>query len=67
MGGLIGLCLGGSILSIIEFIYHVCEGIFSRSQSKKKKKHVPIIYLSEFNKMSNKGEERNHNVKQAHK
>ncbi|XP_063907596.1 sodium channel protein Nach-like [Zophobas morio] len=54
VGGLIGLCLGGSIPSVIEFVYHIFEALFSRYDKNKKAKKVekakyePKLYLSDF-------------------
>ncbi|XP_068907791.1 sodium channel protein Nach-like isoform X1 [Tenebrio molitor] len=57
VGGLVGLCLGGSILSVIEFFYHVMEALFSRYTRKlavaENKKYKPKLYLTDFVRTKN--------------
>lgn len=57
IGGVIGLCLGGSVLSIIEFLYYffksiLCEHRDTRDKKKQEKvsKNVwtPKLYSTDF-------------------
>ncbi|KAK9875591.1 hypothetical protein WA026_009394 [Henosepilachna vigintioctopunctata] len=56
IGGVFGLCLGGSVLSIIELIYFFIKSIFCKYQEQKtpKKKNTiekvwsPKLYVSDF-------------------
>lgn len=46
LGGIFGLCLGGSILSIVEFVYFLLINIFKKKQ--KRTSAIMNIYLSEL-------------------